>query len=78
MATVTLSGADRGAVPYLMAGPTLGILLSAKAETEDGETLDAKEDIASADSGLGVGAGVRFPSGAGTIFLESFGGITFR
>lgn len=59
--------------PYLMAGPTVGFLLSSDVEGEySGITFkaDLKEVTESIDFGLGFGAGVSYPVGAVTIFLE--------
>jgi hypothetical protein len=60
--------------PYLMAGPTVGFLLSSKVEGEySGITFkgDLKEVTESSDFGIGFGAGVNYSLSAVTIFLES-------
>lgn len=45
---------------FLNFGPTVGFLLSAKADTPDGE-IDIKDFVNSFDIGLGVGIGYKFP-----------------
>ena len=52
--------------PYVMAGPTVGFLLSAKAEDED-----VKDDVKSIDFGLAFGGGVSLPMGNNTLFVEA-------
>jgi hypothetical protein len=50
----------------LQAGPQLGILVSAKGEDENGNSLDIKDQLNTAEFALGVGAGyVHVPSGFG-------------
>jgi hypothetical protein len=56
--------------PYVMVGPTIGILLSAKGEDTDGEEEDIKEIFKDVDFGLGFGAGVSFPTGNNSFFIE--------
>lgn len=59
--------------PYLMAGPTVGYLLSADTEVEySGLTFkgDLKEVTEKIDFGLGFGAGLRYPLSAISIFVE--------
>ncbi len=59
--------------PYLMAGPTLGFNLSSNLEFSVpgiSAKLDAKEITKSVDLGLAFGAGVSFPVGANSIFVE--------
>lgn len=51
--------------PYVMAGPTIGYLLSAKQD----ET-DIKDDVKSIDFGLTFGGGVSLPMGNNTVFVE--------
>jgi opacity protein-like surface antigen len=54
--------------PYLMAGPAIGFLLSSKLTNGGEEDLkDQTEDI---DFGLNFGAGLSFPAGTNTIFVE--------
>ncbi len=55
--------------PYLMAGPAIGFLLSAKL-TGDGEELDLKDFLKSTDFGLNFGGGISFPAGNNSIFVE--------
>jgi hypothetical protein len=59
--------------PYLMAGPTVGYLLSADTEVEySGLTFkgDLKEVTEDLDFGLGFGAGLRYPISTVSIFVE--------
>jgi opacity protein-like surface antigen len=56
------------AKPYVMAGPTIGYLLSAKVTNGDEE--DLKDTIKDFDFGLGFGAGVSFPAGNNMVFVE--------
>lgn len=59
--------------PYVMAGPTLGLNMSAKAEgSDDGFEIDEdlKDDIKSVDFGFGIGAGVSRPIGDHSAFAE--------
>jgi hypothetical protein len=61
------------AKPYVMAGPTIGYLLSADIEGElSGITFkgDLKDVTESIDLGIGFGAGVSYPVGSASIFLE--------
>lgn len=55
--------------PYLMAGPTIGYLLSAKSSSEGNEE-DVKDQIKDLDFGLDFGAGVSFPAGNNSVFVE--------
>ncbi|MFX0138110.1 MAG: porin family protein [Candidatus Hodarchaeota archaeon] len=60
--------------PYIMAGPTIGILLSSNIGMSmmgiDIE-VDTKDLTKSIDYGLGVGGGVSFPIGKNTLFIEA-------
>ncbi|MGH7495503.1 MAG: outer membrane beta-barrel protein [bacterium] len=63
--------------PYVMAGPTIGFRLSAKyAGSVSGPGFnqeideDFKDQTKSMDFGLGFGAGVSFPAGRNTIFVQ--------
>ncbi|MCG3154164.1 MAG: hypothetical protein DKINENOH_00758 [bacterium] len=64
--------------PYIMAGPMIGFLLSNKQEIkitgsgfEDySEEVDIKDETKSIDFGLGFGAGVSFPAGNNSLFVE--------
>lgn len=59
--------------PYLMAGPTVGYLLTADTEVEySGLTFkgDLKEVTEDLDFGLGFGAGLRYPLSTISIFVE--------
>ena len=60
--------------PYLMAGPTIGYLLSAKGKVSGGGYLeedDMKDVSKSFDFGLGFGVGVSVPISNNSIFLEA-------
>lgn len=57
--------------PYAMAGPSIGLLTSAKYEDESGDTQDEKDNTNGFDFGLGVGGGVSYPFGIMTIFVET-------
>jgi opacity protein-like surface antigen len=59
--------------PYLMVGPTIGFNLSSKLGLRApgfSAEIDAKEIVKSTDFGLAFGAGVSFPAGASSIFVE--------
>jgi len=64
--------------PYLMAGPMVGFLLSAKVKgsiSAPGFTNleiddDIKDQTKSIDFGVGFGGGVSFPAGTNSIFVE--------
>lgn len=58
-------------VPYAMAGPSIGLLTSAKYEDESGDTQDEKDNTNSFDFGLGLGGGVSYPYGNMTFFAET-------
>lgn len=58
-------------VPYAMAGPSLGYLLSAKADSENGGEEDIKDQFNNADFGLGFGGGVSIPKGDFALFAEA-------
>jgi hypothetical protein len=64
----------RGKVqPYVMAGPTLGYLLSARIRgSSQGREMeeDDKADFKKLDFGLDLGGGVRFPAGSASLFIE--------
>jgi opacity protein-like surface antigen len=60
--------------PYIMAGPSLGFLLSADIEGEEGgvtASFDFKDVMSSTDFGLGFGGGVNFQLETLSIFLEA-------
>ncbi len=71
LAKITLgSGITR---PYFTVGPTIGWLLSAKAEFEDGQIRlenDIKNTTKKIDFGIVIGAGVSFSVKKSTLFLE--------
>ena len=54
------------AKPYVMAGPTIGFVLSAKLDDED-----IKDEIKNTDFGLSFGGGVSIPAGNNSIFVEA-------
>jgi hypothetical protein len=56
--------------PYILAGPAVGILLSAKAED-----IDVKDAFKSIDFGVNFGAGVGMLMGKNTLFLEGQYGL---
>ncbi|MCH8019850.1 PorT family protein, partial [candidate division KSB1 bacterium] len=55
--------------PYVMAGPTVGWVLSAKVK-DDMEEQDIKDDVKNIDFGLAFGGGVSLPMGNNTVFVE--------
>jgi hypothetical protein len=60
--------------PYLMAGPSVAILLQADLEAELGDIIfkgDAKNATESVDFAAAFGAGVNYPLGRSAIFLEA-------
>ena len=58
-------------VPYAMAGPSIGLLTSAKYEDDEGSTQDEKDNTNGFDFGLGLGGGVSYPHGNMTFFAET-------
>ena len=48
-------------LPYIIAGPNLGLRAASKVVFPDGSSTDNKSEINGADVGLGVGAGVEVP-----------------
>jgi len=58
-------------VPYAMAGPSIGLLTSAKYEDDEGYTQDEKDSTSGFDFGLGLGGGVSYPYGNMTFFAET-------
>jgi len=68
-AMVKVAFGTSSARPYIMAGPTIGFLLSAKS-SEDGNEEDLKEFLKSTEFGVNFGAGVSFPAGNNSIFVE--------
>jgi opacity protein-like surface antigen len=61
---------EGSAQPYVMAGPSVGFLLSAKFDFEDGPEYDGKDETKSTDFGLAIGGGVEVPHGNLTLFAE--------
>jgi hypothetical protein len=70
-----VSFGQANAKPYILAGPALGILLSAKEESTDGESVDVKDNYKSIDFGINFGAGVGLLMGKNTLFLEGQYGL---
>jgi hypothetical protein len=65
-------GGDR-VQPYLVAGPTLAYLLTARIRGESGGTTadeDAEDTFEKIDLGLSAGGGVRVPAGRASVFIE--------
>lgn len=58
-------------VPYAMAGPSLGFLLNAKAEIEDGDENDIKDQFENVDFSLGFGGGISIPRENLGLFAEA-------
>ncbi len=59
--------------PYILAGPTVGFLLNSEIKGEvSGLTFkaDLNNILKRIDFGIGLGAGVSFPLGKGSVFLE--------
>jgi opacity protein-like surface antigen len=63
--------------PYVMAGPTIGFLMSAKQTgsasafgTVEQINEDIKDSVKSIDFGVGFGGGVSFPAGNNALFVE--------
>src|SRR5262245_26666622 len=63
--------------PYVVAGPTLDIALSARSELEDGPSADLSDDLQSPDLGVLAGIGARFPTGSMMLGLEFRYGTSF-
>jgi hypothetical protein len=60
--------------PYVIAGPTIGYLLSGKGKVSGGgysEEEDIKDETKSLDFGIGFGAGVSVAMSNNSIFLEA-------
>jgi len=69
--------AMKGVAPYFMVGPEIGLLMAAKEKSEvtvagetEEEEVDIKDDLKSTDLALNFGAGLAFPSGNMSFFLE--------
>ncbi len=58
-------------LPYAMAGPSIGLLSSAKLDIKDGGEQDEKDNTKIFDFGLGIGGGVKIPRGNMTFFAET-------
>ncbi len=59
--------------PYVLAGPTIGFLLSSEVEVDLNGTLftaDLKDVSEKIDLGLSLGAGIIYPAGNFSLFLE--------
>lgn len=57
---------------YVEAGPQLGFLVAANAKG-NGRKVDIRDQYATADFGLGIGAGYKFPIGLGISARYNFG-----
>lgn len=68
------SGLDVPLLPYVVAGPALGISLNASSEAEGQggsiQDLGFENDLSSTDIGLAVGAGIDYGLRVGTVALE--------
>ncbi|MGA8263114.1 MAG: porin family protein [Ignavibacteriaceae bacterium] len=62
--------------PYIMAGPSLGFILSSKRDVNGNET-DQKSNTSSTDFGATFGAGVKLPVGMNRVFVEARYSIGF-
>jgi hypothetical protein len=65
---------NEGMRPFFMAGPEIGFLLDAEWEVEGGDvayTQDMKDYTKGTAFGVNLGAGLEFPSGNRTFFLEA-------
>ncbi len=63
--------AQKGAVrPYVIAGPSIGYLLSAKAKS-DGEEEDIKDSFKNVDFGIGVGGGLALGRARNAVVIEA-------
>jgi opacity protein-like surface antigen len=60
---------DLPVMPYVMAGPSVGLLSKAKYDWEDGED-DATDETRKIDFSAGFGAGVQIPEGERMLFAE--------
>lgn len=60
---------DLSLAPYVMAGPSVGLLTKAKYDWDEGEQ-DATGETRKIDFSAGFGAGVKIPEGKRTLFAE--------
>ncbi len=58
-------------IPYAMAGPSIGLLTSAKVDFKDDGEQDEKDNTNIFDFGLGFGGGVSLPHENKTFFAET-------
>lgn len=70
MITYTFSTGEGQVEPYVLAGPTFGILMTAKYVDNAGNETDQKDLTSSTDFGAIFGAGVRIPAGMNKVFIE--------
>lgn len=70
MLTYTFETSGSQIEPYVMAGPSFGIRLSAT-ETINNQDQDIKDQTSGTDFGLTLGAGARYPLGQNRLFLEA-------
>ena len=61
---------DASFLPYAMAGPSIGLLTSAKYDNNEGTVQDEKDSTKGIDLGVGFGGGVKLPHGNKTFFAE--------
>jgi len=61
---------DASFLPYAMAGPSIGLLTSAKYDNNAGRVQDEKDSTKGIDLGVGFGGGVKLPRGNKTFFAE--------
>lgn len=57
--------------PYAMAGPTMGFLLSANTEGNNGSKSDIKDLVNNFELGAAFGGGINIPRGNTTLFAEA-------
>lgn len=61
---------DQNLTPYLLAGPSFGILLNGNIKFEDGDTADRTDSFKKVDLGFGLGAGVECSVSNYKVFAE--------
>lgn len=69
--TYTIATGKGQIQPYLLAGPSVGILLSAKFTDINGNETDVKSTTKSTNFSAMFGAGAKMPVGKNTVFLEA-------
>lgn len=58
-------------LPYAMAGPSVGLLSSARFIVKNEGEQDEKENTKGLDFGVGIGGGIKIPKGNNTFFAET-------